>query len=265
MSPARGGTDVTPPGAAPAVVRAIAILDALASSPQGVMSLSDLSRSLGVPKSSTSSICTALELGGLISRDDAGYGLGRRLVELGGAYLSGVDQVRVFYELCAESPVFRHETLRLSVLAGIDTLVLARYEGHPAIRLTASIGDRLPASATAQGKALLARLEDSEIRRLYHGIAQLPRMTQHSHRTVDELLRDLAGIRERGYGEDDQEAAESVVGLAVVVPTRGVRSPHLAVSVTKLPSELDAADRPVLAAELRSLAQSLGNPLEAAP
>ena len=46
MSPVRGGTDVTPPGAAPAVVRAIGVLDALAASPDGVMSLSDLSRAL---------------------------------------------------------------------------------------------------------------------------------------------------------------------------------------------------------------------------
>lgn len=263
MSPARGGTDVTPPGAAPAVVRAIGVLDALAASPDGVMSLSDLSRALGVPKSSTSSILTALELGGMIRRDDVGYSLGRRLVELGGAYLTGMDQVREFYELCAASEVFHDETLRLSVQAGVDTLVLARYEGHPAIRFTASIGDRFPASVTAQGKALLADLYDHEIERLYHGVAELPRMTRHSHRTLSELMVDIRDIRGRGYGEDHEEASEGVVGLAVVVPARGVRAAKLAVSVTTLASTFSDRERRRFVPALRGLAQSLGNPLDA--
>ncbi|WP_072041973.1 IclR family transcriptional regulator [Nigerium massiliense] len=261
MSPARGGTDVTPSGAAPAVVRAVGVLDALADAPDGVMTLSDLSRALGVPKSSTSSICSALELGGLIAREGAGYTLGRRLVELGGSYLASVDQVREFYDLCAASEVLKSETVRLSVLAGIDTLVLARYEGRPAIRFTASIGDRLPASTTAQGKVLLSRFEDHEVKRLYHGIGELPQLAKNSLRTVDDLLADLEIIRAQDYGFDNEEISERVCGLAVNVPTRGVRAPHLAVSVTKLRSDLSDDEARVLVAALREVARSLGNPL----
>lgn len=261
MSPVRGGTDVTPPGAAPAVSRGIAVLDALAASEAGTMTLSELSRALGVPKSSTSAICTALELGGMIRRDDLGYSLGRKLVELGGAFLARLDQVSEFYQACTESDVFRDETLRLSTSAGIDTLCLARYEGHPAIRLTTNIGDRFPSSACAQGKALLARLDDSEIERLYYGIDELPQMTARSRRTVPKLLKDVRLARARGYAIDEEESAESVVGLAVVVPTRGVRAPILALSITRHKSGFseDLSNR--LVGELHRVAVMLGNPM----
>ncbi|MFT4216894.1 MAG: IclR family transcriptional regulator [Micropruina sp.] len=261
MCPVRGGTDVTPPGAAPAVSRAVAILDAIAASESGSMTLSDLSRDLGVPKSSTSTICTALELGGLIRRGDLGYSLGRKLVELGGSYLARLDQVSEFHRACLESEILRGETLRLSTAAGIETLCLARYEGHPAIRLTTNIGDRLPASSCAQGKALLARLDDSEIERLYHGIDELPQLTGRSRRTVPRLLKDVQLARARGYAIDDEESADSVVGLAVVAPTRGVRAPILAISITKHKSEWNDDVRDRLVAELTRVATSLGNPM----
>ncbi len=263
MSPVRGGTDVTPPGAAPAVSRAVAVLDAIAASESGTMTLADLSRDLGVPKSSASTICTALELGGLVRRDDLGYSLGRKVVELGGSYLARLDQVSEFHRACLESPLFRSETVRLSTAAGIDTLCLARYEGHPAIRLTTNIGDRLPASSCAQGKALLARLDDSEIERLYYGIEELPRMTARSRRTVAKLLKDVRVARALGYAIDDEESADSVVGVAVVVPTRGVRAPVLAISVTKHKSDWNEDTRRLMVDELARIAMLLGNPMAA--
>ncbi|WP_232548488.1 IclR family transcriptional regulator [Propioniciclava soli] len=262
MAPARSGRDDVPAGAAPAVVRATAVLDALAASPRGFLALSELAREVGVAKSSTLQICTALEAGGLIRRDEAGYWLGRRTVELGGAYLSRLDQVTEFYDACARSSLMAGETLRLSVLAGIDTLCLARYEGHPPVRYTSGIGDRTPASATAQGKALLAKLDDAEVRRLYHGIPDLPQLTARSRATLPELLADLADARARGFAVDEEESAPHVVGLAVAVPTRGLHAPVLALSVTLLDAEASAQRRDAMVTELGHLSRRLGNPMQ---
>ena len=259
--PVRSGTDHTPPGSAPAVVRAIAVLDAIAESPTGFLSLSEVARAVGIPKSSASAICNALEAGLLIRRDDVGYRLGRRTVELGGAYLSRLDQVAEFYDFCAKSKLFANETVRLSVLAGSDTLCLARSEGRPALRLTSGIGDRFPASSSAQGKALLALLDDPEVERLFHGIPELPQATNRSIRTLPDLLADLGRTRQRGYGMDTSEAADHVVGLAVAIATRGVRSPLLAASVTLLDSQVTDERREAMVRELRRLASALGNPM----
>ncbi len=200
----------------------------------------------------------------LIRREDIGYRLGRRTVELGGAYLSRMDQLAEFYDHCTNSVLFSAETVRLSVLAGTDTLCLARYEGRPALRLSSSIGDKFPANASAQGKALLAQLDDSEVERIFYGISELSQATHRSIRTVPDLLADLERTRRRGYGLDEGEAADHVVGLAVTVPTRGVHSPMLAVSVTHLDSQATDERRARTVLELRRIATALGNPMSPA-
>lgn len=263
MCPARTGREATPPGSAPAVVRAVAVLDALAADDAASMSLSDIARTIGVPKSSTASICAALELGGLLVREDGGFALGRRLVELGGAYLSRSDRVREFYAACVAEPLLAGETVRLWALGGRDGICLGRYDGHPPVRLTVNIGDRLPASVTAAGKVMLAQFDDTEVRDLYAG-ASLPRLTASSPGSLDALLEDLHAARAQGYGISVEEAFESVIELAVVVPSRGTRTAPLAVGATQHSATYTPEAAPALVAALRRVAAALGNPMQPA-
>jgi len=96
-------------GNTPAVTRAIRILDLLAETPGQTRTLSEIARELGIAKSSVSNLCVALEDGGLVRRTGAGYLLGRSTVELGGAFLSGFDQIREFYRACEDSEVLRRQ------------------------------------------------------------------------------------------------------------------------------------------------------------
>lgn len=61
---------------APAVSRSIKVLKLLAQHLQGLI-LSEIARSLSLAKSSTFNICAALEDGGMVTRTDLGYALGR--------------------------------------------------------------------------------------------------------------------------------------------------------------------------------------------
>src|SRR6266545_4614066 len=99
---------------APAVTRAAAIFDVLAEKPAEPTALSDL---------------------------------GRRLAELGGAYLATVDQVQEFYELADRLPVASEETTQMAVLDGLEVTYVARHDGRQPIRLASEIGRRLPASS----------------------------------------------------------------------------------------------------------------------
>ncbi|GAB95112.1 DNA-binding IclR family transcriptional regulator [Kineosphaera limosa] len=261
--PARTGREATPPGSAPAVVRAIAVLDALAADDAASMSLSDIARAIGVPKSSTASICAALELGGLLVRDNGEFALGRRLVELGGAYLSRSDRVREFYAACVAEPLLVGETVRLWALGGRDGICLGRYDGHPPVRLTVNIGDRLPASVTAAGKVMLAQFDDHEVRDLYAGTT-LPRLTAASLSSIDALVADLHTAREDGYCVSVEEAFESVVELAVVVPSRGTRTATMAIGVTQHTVTYTPEHAAPLVSALRRVAAALGNPMQVA-
>jgi DNA-binding IclR family transcriptional regulator len=225
--------------------------------------LSDLARRLGLPKSSVANICTALLDTGLIRRVGSGFGLGRRLAELGGAYLATVDQVQVFSELMDQLAVASEETAHLAILDGLDVTYLARHDGRQTIRIASEIGRRLPASCTALGKAALASLPREELALRLRGVEHLPTLTSRSHRQVAALLDDLDEVRQRGYAVDDEETSEGIVCLGVAVPRRSLSEVHYAVSVTLLKARADADRRAALVADLRRLARLLANPVDA--
>jgi DNA-binding IclR family transcriptional regulator len=249
----------------PAVTRAAAILDVLASdsmaNPSTPTQLSDLARRLRLPKSSVANICSALLETGFIRRVGTGFGLGRRLAELGGAYLATVDQVQAFTELTEQLAVASEETAHLAVLDGLEVIYLARHDGRQAIRIASGIGRRLPASCTALGKAALASLPGDELARRLRGIEQLPTLTARSHRQVASLLDDLDNVRQVGYAVDDEETSEGIICLGVAVPRHDLGDAHYAVSVTLLKARLDADRRDALVADLRRLARLLDNPM----
>jgi IclR family KDG regulon transcriptional repressor len=101
------------------------------------------------------------------------------------------------------------------------------------MKLVSAVGSRLGAHATGLGKVLLAGLDPAELeRRLDDG--ELTRYTERTITTRKALRAALAEIRERGYGEDEEEYAigcrciamplrdgnaQTVAALSVSVPT----------------------------------------------
>jgi DNA-binding IclR family transcriptional regulator len=242
------------------VTRAAVILDLLAENGGVAAGPSELARRLGLPKSSIANICAALADAGLARRVGTGFALGRKVAELGGAYLASVDQVQEFYDACHELEVGSEETIQLAVLDGIEMTYLARHDGRQPVRLTSQIGRRLPASVTATGKAALASLEPDDVARRLEGI-ELPTLTRRSLATVDALLADLDVVRRRGYSMDDEETVEGVVCFGIAIPARQPGEGPYAASITLLKARATFERVPALIADLRRLADRLSDPL----
>jgi IclR family transcriptional regulator, blcABC operon repressor len=253
--------DVESGSLAPAVTRAAAILDALAESPSDPAGPSELARRLGLPKSSIANILNAMAEAGLIRRMGPGFVLGRKLAELGGAYLAAVDLVQEFYEASRELPSASDETVQLAVLDGLEMTYLARHDGRQQVRLTSGIGRRLPATVTATGKAALAWLDDRELDRRLATLTTLPRLTARSHGSVDELCADIALVRERGYAIDDEETVEGVICLGVAIPARRPGEGPYAASVTLLKPRATEERVEALVDDLRLLGNRLSDPM----
>jgi DNA-binding IclR family transcriptional regulator len=246
---------------APAVTRAATILDVLAENDGEAAGPSEIARRLGLPKSSIANICGALADAGLVRRVGTGFALGRRLAELGGAYLATVDQVQEFYEASRQLETGSEETVQFAVLDGLEMTYLARHDGRQPVRLTSGIGRRLPASCTATGKAALASLDDAELARRLEGVTSLPRLSARSHGTVAELMADLTEVSRRGYAIDDEETMEGVVCYGVMVRGRQPGEGPYAASITLLKVRATEERVALLLADLRWLAQQLADPL----
>lgn len=246
---------------APAVTRAAAILDVLAESPVNPSGPSELARRLGLPKSSIANILNAMADVGLVRRTGSGFALGRKLAELGGAYLAAIDLVQEFYDASRELPTASDETLQLAVLDDLEMTYLARHDGRQQVRLTSGIGRRLPATVTATGKAALAALDDRELERRLATVTTLPRLTPNSIGSLDELRADIARVRQRGHAVDNEETIEGVVCLGVAIPARRPGEGPYAASVTLLKARATDSRVAALVGDLGLLAGRLSDPM----
>jgi DNA-binding IclR family transcriptional regulator len=254
---------VEPDSLAPAVTRAGAILDVLAERAGQALGPSELARVLGLPKSSIANICNALAEVGLVRRVGTGFALGRKLAELGGAYLASVDQVQEFYEACRLLPTGSEETVQLAILDDLEMTYLARHDGRQPVRLTSQIGRRLPATVTATGKAALASLPEDELDRRLAGVVELTTFTVNSLGSVDALRADLEVVRRRGYAIDDEETVEGVVCYGVMIRGRRPAEGPYAASITLLKARATDDRVALLVDDLHSLADRLSDPLRA--
>jgi DNA-binding IclR family transcriptional regulator len=226
-------------GNTPAVTRAIRILDLLAEAPGQTRTLTEIARELGLAKSSVSNLCIALEEGGLIRRTTAGYLLGRRTVELGGAFLAGFDQIREFYRACEESDVLRRQLVQIAMLDGARVLYLAVHEG---------------------GTALLSELTPEKVAELYWDPRELVGFTERSTTTLAQLQAKLERTRAQGYAADEGEVHPTVLGLAVLVPGAGSGEPSFGLGVSIVHPTGSQAERDSVLDALRAAARQLTRP-----
>lgn len=125
-----------------------------------------------------------------------------------------------------------NETVSVAIRQGTSVFYLAKIEPR-ALQVPSSIGQRLPASCTGIGKALLAELTDEQLAGMYPEPDALPVMTERSIATLPALLAELAETRKRGYA---QEHGESTPGMHCVgAAVRDVEGNAVAAISTSVP------------------------------
>jgi DNA-binding IclR family transcriptional regulator len=202
---------------APAVDRAISILELLAGDRTGGLGITDLSQRLRLPKSSVLAILTTMERRGFVRRlDNQKYLLGLKAYWIGSAYVRGLDLIQEFYLIAERIVAACGETVQLAVLQGGDVVYIATQPGTQPVRLVSEVGERLPAYASALGKALLAGLSDDEVRARFAGQALLP-VTENTISSLAELVADLHQTRTRGVAIDRGEVIPGLYCVAGAV------------------------------------------------
>jgi len=113
------------------------------------------------------------------------------------------------------------ETCNLGLLDGKSVLYLVIKESNAPLRMTGTVGKRLPAHCTALGKALLCGLSRVELVRLYGKTAKLEAPTKKSISTVSALLEHIDKNRSARAVFEYEETFPGVVCMAAPVRTHG--------------------------------------------
>ena len=208
--------DIHTASTAPAVVTAVRVLDAL-SAFQGAATLDELTQAINEPRSSVHRILNTLVEGELLQRPGqrGGYRMGPKVMSWGSAFLRAVNLVDEFRSVATPIVARIDETMQLAVLDWPDVVFVAYVDSQRPVRLVTEVGRRLPAHATAVGKALLAFSGKSAAD--WSCQQELRRLTPRTVTSVEELERQLAKTRRRGWAEASEEASENLTCLAAPV------------------------------------------------
>jgi IclR family transcriptional regulator, KDG regulon repressor len=236
-----------------------AVLDVLDTLDRvGPVSLAGLARETGIAKSTLHRVCATMAERGWIARDGAG---GR--IELGprAAWLSRstpASALTASFQSAAQRLMARHnETTCLTVLDGPDSVFIAKEETSHPVRLVTAVGSRLPAFASASGRAMLADLPEADVERLYGG-RELVTPTGRRIAGMAELREILERTRRSGYGENIDETALGLHCIAAPVGPPG----RVAAAITFcVPSgRMSAERRRDMLEDLLRAARELSNP-----
>jgi DNA-binding IclR family transcriptional regulator len=201
------------------VLRVLQVIDRLASCPEG-QTLSQLSKSVRVPKTTIFTMLKVLASAGYVVSQDGTYRVGPNAIALGAAMVEGSQ--RRFPD-CArgilQDLVQRTgETGFLAVLTADrqHCKYVATIEPENWLRYSVKVGSTKPAFATGTGRAMWAWLPAPERKRLVE-TAKMERMTSKTIGSRRALLAGLAEVRERGVSTVDSGTVEGVISIAAPI------------------------------------------------
>jgi IclR family transcriptional regulator, KDG regulon repressor len=190
---------------ATAVERALNILEAAAHRRDGLTN-SEISRKLGIPKSSASYILRTLERRGYLRRElETGrYRLGLKILSLGGYAQANLDIADVALPFMRALVEKIHLTVHLAVLDQGEAVYIEKVEAPGFFRVNTWVGRRMFLHSTSVGKCLCAWLPKQEVETLVKQQG-LKKRTPKTISTMTRLLAELEHIKHEGYAVDDEE------------------------------------------------------------
>lgn len=223
-------------------LRLLVLLERICASETPVTA-ADVMAEMDLPKPTAHRLLSTLETEGFIRRnaDGRGYISGLRMQRL------AAGMVATMRHRAAVSLVLRDlseeigETCNIAQRDGDAVVYIDRIETKWPLQIALPVGSRIPLHCSAAGKVWLASLDDDQLRPLLT-CSDLERRAPNTITDPERLLDELRLTRARGWGEDNEEAIEGMVALAVpITDGQGRLYATLSFHAPKLRMTLDRA------------------------
>lgn len=203
--------------------------------------LTDASHFLGVASSTAHRLLGMLQYRGFVRQNPStkAYEPGQALSSIAVAIRRQVDIRTLVHPVLERLFESTGETVHFGKLEGTSTHFIDAIESARAVRVASRQGLTLPANCTATGKAMLSRLSNEQLRKLYPQ-EELPGLTKGSITTRTELERALEIIRKTGYATSQEESEDGVTSAAaaVVSPSGGCFGINVSVPAHRMTDQL---------------------------
>jgi DNA-binding IclR family transcriptional regulator len=200
----------TKSGKIQSVDRALNILEIISDAEDG-LTLAQIAHKMDLPKSTVHGLISTLRDHRYVRQadEDGRYLMGMQLFEM------GTKAARSWDIRDAAKPAMRWlskefgETVHLGCEDNGEVLYLDKIAADSLITIVSEIGTRLPMHCSGIGKALLSHKSESEIKRYISNKGLMP-LTSRTITKADDLIAELAKVREQGFAVDDGEIMEGL-------------------------------------------------------
>lgn len=238
--------------------RALDILEAVA---EGAHSLKAFEERVGLTRSTTHRLASALVDRGLLSAVGRDYRLGGRLVQLGHQASERLGVAEVARPVLAALAADTQDAANLGTPSGDDVLYVAQVPGRRRLEIRHRVGDRNRIRDTALGRALLI---DASPQRWAALFADAPDALQAA-----TFQRDMEAARRTGHALHLEDGGDSI--RCIAAPIRDASGAIVAaISLSSVPQYMDEARMAELVPQVVAAALEIGmalgfNPSRVAP
>lgn len=195
--------------------------------------LSDLARTLRLPKSTVQRCLATLHEAGWIepeSADSRRWVVGMRAFTVAVTVVDRSGLRDQALPVMAALGGRTEETIHLAVPDGREIVLVERVDSPHPLRAVSAVGARAPLHASSNGKAILASFAADDLSDyLRHGLAQV---TTHTLTDESALREELQQVRASGYAISREEYQEGVVSVAAAVTPEREQRPIASLSIS---------------------------------
>ena len=189
------------------------------------LTMSEVAALCGLTRAAARRYLITLEYLGYVSSERKMYSLTPKVLRLGQSYMHSARLPRIVQPELHKLAYALKEASAAGVLDGADVICIAATSAGRVVSSTLQPGTRVPAYCTANGRVLLASLQQSQVDAWLDRQTLAP-LTPHTVTNPDRLRVEIARTRAQGYALVDQELE---VGLRTIsVPLKSYRGDVLA-------------------------------------
>jgi DNA-binding IclR family transcriptional regulator len=212
--PEAPGDESRAPLGSQTLLRGLDVIDVVA---QGPIKLADLAAKLGLTRSTTHRLASALTARRYLTFvPHSGYSLGPKLLTLGFRVRDDLDLPRVAAPHLERLALLTEDTVHLGVLERGHVLYLDKIPGKRRINIISRIGEMQPVTTTGLGKALVLDLDEGAWCEMF----RTERKSRRRDISQQEWLERMRGYAHSGYAFDLEENEEQI--RCIAAPVRDV-------------------------------------------
>ena len=180
--------------------------------------LSALAEQIEIPKTTVLRMLLTLKTMGYVDQTEAGkrYYATAKLFDIGSKAIPFINVFKLAQPIMAKLVEKCDESVYLSVLSGIEIVVISKVSSRHYIKSDSYVGDRFLSYLSSGGKALLAAMTSNDRAELFKG-HEFELRTHKGISTLDELEKDVKKTIARGYALIDEEAALGIRSVGVPI------------------------------------------------